>query len=67
MHRPTMSHLRLTVAGPHERHWPAPPRPATLSPSSASHRLPVPSANQGLTLLHFSAQRKHILWDTLGA
>ena len=22
---------------------------------------------QGLTLVHFSAQRKHILWDTLGA
>jgi len=22
---------------------------------------------QGLTLVHFSAQHKHILWDTLGA
>jgi hypothetical protein len=22
---------------------------------------------QGLTIIHFSAQRKHILWDTLGA
>ena len=22
---------------------------------------------QGLTLVHFSAQRKHILWDRLGA
>ena len=22
---------------------------------------------QGLTLVHFSAQRRHILWDTLGA
>jgi hypothetical protein len=22
---------------------------------------------QGLKLVHFSAQRKHILWDTLGA
>ena len=22
---------------------------------------------QGLTLVHFSAQRKHILWDTMGA
>ena len=22
---------------------------------------------QGLTLVNFSAQRKHILWDTLGA
>ena len=22
---------------------------------------------QGLTLVHYSAQRKHILWDTLGA
>jgi hypothetical protein len=24
-------------------------------------------ARQGLTLVHFSAQREHILWDTLGA
>jgi len=23
--------------------------------------------HQGLTHVHFSAQRKHILWDTLGA
>jgi len=22
---------------------------------------------QGLTLVHFSAERKHLLWDTLGA
>ena len=22
---------------------------------------------QGLTLVHYSAQRKHIMWDTLGA
>jgi len=21
---------------------------------------------QGLTLVHFSAQRKHVLWDTMG-
>ena len=25
------------------------------------------SQGQGLTLVHFSAQRKHILWDTMGA
>ena len=25
------------------------------------------SYGQGRTLVHFSAQRKHILWDTLGA
>ena len=24
------------------------------------------AADQGLTLVHFSAQRKHCLWDTLG-
>jgi hypothetical protein len=24
-------------------------------------------SRQGLTIIHFSAQRKHILWDTLGA
>ena len=31
--------------------------------------LPDASAGdgQGLTLVHFSAQRKHILWDTSGA
>jgi hypothetical protein len=25
------------------------------------------SSNQGPTLVHFSAQRKHILWNTFGA
>jgi len=25
------------------------------------------AAAQGRTLVHYSAQRKHILWDTLGA
>jgi hypothetical protein len=25
------------------------------------------ATTQGLTLVHFSAQRKHILWNTLGA
>ena len=25
------------------------------------------AGTQGLTLVHFSAQRKHILWDALGA
>jgi len=25
------------------------------------------AADQGLTLVHISAQRKHISWDTLGA
>ena len=25
------------------------------------------ASKQGLTLFHFSAQRKHILWDTSGA
>jgi hypothetical protein len=25
------------------------------------------ATGQGLTLVHFSAQRKHILWDTSGA
>jgi hypothetical protein len=27
----------------------------------------APSEGQGLTLVHYSAQRKHILWDKLGA
>ena len=27
----------------------------------------VARTRQGITLLHFSARRKHILWDTLGA
>ena len=25
------------------------------------------ASHQGLILVHYSAQRKHILWDTLGA
>jgi len=33
----------------------------TFSASRASHRT---AAAQGLTLLHFSAQCKHISWDT---
>ena len=32
----------------------------TVNPET-SHRW------QGLTFVHFSAQRKHLLWDTLGA
>jgi len=28
---------------------------------------PASAANQGLTLVHFLAQRKYILWDMLGA
>ena len=28
---------------------------------------PAGVCRQGLTLVHFSAQHKHILWDTLGA
>jgi hypothetical protein len=30
-------------------------------------KLGVQPSRQGLTRVHFSAQRKHILWDTLGA
>ena len=26
-----------------------------------------PTSDQGLTLVHYSAQRQHIFWDTLGA
>jgi len=36
----------------------------------AAVRAPVPpplASVQGLTHVHFWAQRKHILWDTLGA
>jgi len=37
-----------------------------VAPSGSIFLLPEP-AQQGLTLDHFSAQRKHMLWDTLGA
>jgi len=37
----------------------------TLPPMSAV-KANMPH-DQGLTLVHFSAQRKHILWDALGA
>ena len=37
------------------------------SPSRPSSRSAPASRSQGLTLVHFSAQRKHVLWDTLGA
>ena len=43
-------------------------RPSTVSAKSASVAwIESPATHQGLTLVHFSAQRKHILWDTLGA
>jgi len=31
------------------------------------HAAQLAAAPPGLTLVHFPAQRKHILWDTLGA
>ena len=38
-----------------------------LSWRAAEDSSPLTAArSQGLTLLHFSAQRKHFLWDTLG-
>jgi hypothetical protein len=40
---------------------------ATLETGVVSPRHSSPNARQGLTLVHFSAQRKHILLDTLGA
>jgi len=43
----------------------APSSPRTDSTFSARSTLRSPS--QGLTLVHFSAQCKQILWDTLGA
>jgi len=37
------------------------------APSAATWHRTVVGPCQGLTLVHFSAQRKHILLDTLGA
>jgi hypothetical protein len=34
---------------------------------NASTQLSRAASDQGLTLIHFLAQRKHILWDTSGA
>jgi hypothetical protein len=30
-------------------------------------RLRAEGSRQGISLVHFAAQRKHILWDTFGA
>jgi hypothetical protein len=48
-------------------------RVAALSTAAGgAHRVVVEeelrgTSGQRLTLVHYSAQRKHILWDTLGA
>jgi len=39
-------------------------QPGTAAEDRAANSGPP---RQGLTLVHFSAQRKHILWDTLSA
>jgi len=42
-------------------------RVAGFDPTGAAQLGGVVDTRQGLTLVHYSAQRKHILWDTLGA
>jgi hypothetical protein len=43
---------------------PPPPAPSPLTPPANAHiLLSADAACQGLTLVHFSAQRKHFLWD----
>jgi len=37
------------------------------SMSCTTHCSTTVSADQGLTLVHYSAQHKHTSWDTLGA
>jgi len=45
---------------------PGPPRgEAAREPRGEAAR--EHTGDQGLTLVHYSAQRKHILWDALGA
>ena len=47
---------------------PAPPDPIALRFTDPSvGRSSTAAGDQGLTLVHFLAQRKHILWDTSGA
>jgi hypothetical protein len=38
-----------------------------MSAGTVVIRLSMGTAKHGLTLVHVSAQREHILWDTLGA
>jgi len=40
--------------------------PLTVPHWTFKNRSSLPRSDQGLTLVHFSARRKHILWDTLG-
>ena len=40
---------------------------SALAASLALKSSPFFSSSQGHTLVHLSAQRKHMLWDTLGA
>jgi hypothetical protein len=40
---------------------------AAVSATFAAASAASAASEQGLTLVHFSAQRKHILWETLGA
>jgi hypothetical protein len=69
LHRPTSSRnsVRWRAAAAATMRTPRCAR--CVSRCGARRRLlPVsPPRDQGLTLVHYSAQRKHILWDTLGA
>jgi len=60
MHRPT-----LRLSGSSER--PAYPGFMVMNTLAVAIRRSSTPSNQGLTLVHYSAQRKHILGDTLGA
>ena len=42
-------------------------RSATTANAESSQQSPTAPWRQGLKLVHFSAQRKHILWDRLTA
>ena len=42
-------------------------KPLLRGPSEGGRAAVEDVLRQGFTLVHYSAQRKHILWDTLGA
>jgi hypothetical protein len=40
---------------------------SAVEPAWSQPAARVVALEQGLTLVHYSAHRRHILWDTLGA
>jgi len=59
--------VKAPALGPRPDPTPDPGLCGNVAPSEVAARRPLAAPGQGLTLVHFSAQRKHFLWDTFGA